>query len=188
VDRLANPRDQWQELVDLLRPEIHRIWKAWSTGEKKRFLRHVRRLWDVHRHRVSPELIQAWAGYVSAGKISVLAGRLESNSLSADENTIDAKISLLEGHSRHLQVNRVINCTGAVPDTSLLESSDLEKDPLGLGIITNEVGNLIRKDGRSIESVFVLGPSLRPYFWEMTAVPELRVQSARIVEVLILQS
>ena len=46
----------WRSAFDALRPYHHRIWRFLPLEERRRFLRHARPFWDVHRHRVAPEV------------------------------------------------------------------------------------------------------------------------------------
>ena len=46
--------DGWQAVVDALRPYVPGLWQRLSLPDKRLFLRHVARYWEVHRHRVPP--------------------------------------------------------------------------------------------------------------------------------------
>ena len=46
----------WRTVVDGLRPHTQDIWRNWSETAKRRFLRHARAWWDIHRHRSAPEI------------------------------------------------------------------------------------------------------------------------------------
>ncbi|MGB6582910.1 MAG: hypothetical protein WBF34_33850, partial [Streptosporangiaceae bacterium] len=41
-------------VVDTLRPHIPELWQRLSPPDKRLFLRHVARYWEVHRHCVPP--------------------------------------------------------------------------------------------------------------------------------------
>src|SRR3954452_25060292 len=43
----------WQNVVDSLRPLVTALWQGLPDAEQRRFLRHARPWWDVHRHRMS---------------------------------------------------------------------------------------------------------------------------------------
>ena len=45
-------REGWRTAVDGLRPSAQRLWREASAVERRRFLRHLRPWWDVHRHRL----------------------------------------------------------------------------------------------------------------------------------------
>jgi uncharacterized NAD(P)/FAD-binding protein YdhS len=46
----------WRAAIDSLRPHSHPLWQSLSGDEQRRFLRHARPWWDVHRHRIAPEV------------------------------------------------------------------------------------------------------------------------------------
>lgn len=60
IRRLARRRqgtgEPWQRLIDGLRPLTQDIWRALPLEEKRRFLRHLRPFWEVHRHRMAPQV------------------------------------------------------------------------------------------------------------------------------------
>src|SRR5690606_6828408 len=53
----------WRSVVDGLRPYNQRLWQSWPAREKRQFLRHARPWWNIHRHRLPPDL---HAGLVKA--------------------------------------------------------------------------------------------------------------------------
>jgi uncharacterized NAD(P)/FAD-binding protein YdhS len=50
----AQAPDGWQTVVDALRPHVPGLWQRLSLPDKRLFLRHVARYWEVHRHRWPP--------------------------------------------------------------------------------------------------------------------------------------
>ncbi len=46
----------WRDAVDELRPYAQGMWLDASTRQQSRFLRHLRSWWDVHRHRLAPQV------------------------------------------------------------------------------------------------------------------------------------
>ncbi len=46
----------WRDVVNGLRPYNQMIWQAWPERTRRRFLEHTRAWWDVHRHRIAPQL------------------------------------------------------------------------------------------------------------------------------------
>ncbi|TIU89628.1 MAG: FAD-dependent oxidoreductase, partial [Mesorhizobium sp.] len=46
----------WRDVVDGLRPYNQRIWQNWPVSAKRRFLEHTKAWWDIHRHRMAPEI------------------------------------------------------------------------------------------------------------------------------------
>ena len=57
-------------MIDSLRPVTQEIWQSFPMEERKRLLRHVRSYWEVHRHRIAPEIGETIA------KASFVMGKL----------------------------------------------------------------------------------------------------------------
>jgi uncharacterized NAD(P)/FAD-binding protein YdhS len=173
----------WSGVVDRFRREIHRIWNGWDDHERGRFIRHVRAYWDIHRHRVAPEIYREWNLYVQAGKVRIEAARVKS----AVENREEIRVVLERRGSGECEkiYDRVVNCTGAAPDLSLLEGRGYLRDPLRVGVPTDEIGRPLFTDGRADPHVFVLGPALRTRFWEMIAIPDLSGQAKVVVDAIL---
>jgi hypothetical protein len=66
----------WQSVLDSLRPITAEIWQRLPLQEQRRFLRHARRWWDVHRHRTAPGIAQQLRGLVDQGYLRVEAARV----------------------------------------------------------------------------------------------------------------
>lgn len=184
----------WRDVLSSLRPATARLWQGLPEAERRRFLRHLQPYWDVHRHRLAPEVAQALERLQEHGQLQVEAARITRLEVSGES-------LLVEWHPRHrdklhrmLQVGSVVNCTG--PETRLRRSTDtlirrllqqgvLNPDPLHLGVLTDEHGALLDAAGRASGQFFYLGPMLRARDWECTAVPELSVQAARLADKLL---
>src|SRR5690606_33825797 len=46
----------WQAVMERLRPHGQALWRSLGEAEQRRFLRHAVRYWDIHRHRIAPEV------------------------------------------------------------------------------------------------------------------------------------
>jgi uncharacterized NAD(P)/FAD-binding protein YdhS len=181
---------EWQSVFDSLRPLAARIWQTLPQPERRRFLRHVRPYWEVHRHRAAPEIAQCIAGEISSGQIQVHAGRIREY----EENSRETKIAYRDrntGKLASLLVDRVINCAGPETDCRRLESPLMSSllaqglarpDPLFLGLDASAEGALIGHDGTISDSLYAVGPALKGSLWESTAVPELREQIHKLVQ------
>lgn len=82
--------------------------------------------------------------------------------------------------------DRIINCTGPAvierdaSDTllgSLIAAGIAVADPLGLGLEVDQQSRVIGADGRARDDLFALGALTRGKFWEIGAVPDIRVQA-----------
>ena len=178
----------WREAVTLVRNLVPALWQSLPAAERRRFLRHVRGYWEVHRHRLPERTWAALSELWRAGRLHVHAGRIER--LETADRQVRVRWRARGARSaKTLLVDRVINCTGPDYDArhsrerllrSLLAQGVAVADPLGLGIRTDERGALIDASGRVSGRLYYVGPMLRPRYWETTAVPELRVHAERL--------
>ena len=178
----------WREVLALARAQIPGVWNALDAGQRGRFLRHARALWDVHRHRAPAGPLAAVQSLARLGVLEVHAGRLEEATLRDDAVEIFWRPRGAP-RSRAWLVDRVINCTG--PDScaersadplvqSLLANGLIRCDPRSLGIDVAPDGRVIARGGEPVDSLYYVGPWLRARDWEATAVPELRAHAAAL--------
>jgi uncharacterized NAD(P)/FAD-binding protein YdhS len=174
----------WREVLDSLRPAIPAIWRSFTVKERGRFLRHVRHYWDLHRHRVPPEIGAVLKGLRDSGRLIVHAGRVES--LRVVDGFVEADVrARVSGDAEKIRVARVVNCTGpadlgrAQPPLirDLLRQGLVRADQLGMGLDAEPDGALLNRDGSRSMVLSTLGPPLKGILWESTAVPELRAQA-----------
>jgi uncharacterized NAD(P)/FAD-binding protein YdhS len=45
----------WRGVIDSLRPHTQEIWRNLPDAEKRYFMQHLSRYWNVARHRMPPE-------------------------------------------------------------------------------------------------------------------------------------
>jgi uncharacterized NAD(P)/FAD-binding protein YdhS len=185
---LARSGVDWREVVASLRPLTPRLWQALNPREKARFLRHLRPHWDVHRHRVAPELYQEFETLRSRGQLTIRAGRV----LDMREDGNDARALVRARGSavvEELAFGAVVNCTGPEGDVRTLADPLIQQllrrglartDEMGIGLeVTSELA-LLEEDGRASQLLSLVGPLLKGSLWEATAVPELRVHAANV--------
>lgn len=175
----------WRAAVDGLRPHSQALWHSLDTKEQKRFLRHARPWWDVHRHRIAPQVADRLEGLVNDGRLEVMAGRIAS--LGGVGAAVDAAITprgALENMSRRFGL--AINCTGplgAVRSTRdpllhhLLSSRQIQPDELGMGLLVDGRG---KADGS--DQLWAVGPLTKGVWWEIVAVPDIRQQVAIVAD------
>jgi uncharacterized NAD(P)/FAD-binding protein YdhS len=184
----------WRPVVDALRPQTVSIWTRLPLAERRRFLRHIRYLWEIHRHKMPREVAAKLAGMRAAGRLMLYAGRVVE-AIRTSPTSIKVGLRLRgSGDVKSVIVSRIINCTGGEgdPDKSkdplmrnLLADGLAQAEPLRLGLLTDKAGALISSDGSVSEIVFTLGPLRRGMLWESTSIPEIRVQAAALSEALL---
>jgi uncharacterized NAD(P)/FAD-binding protein YdhS len=180
----------WRSVVDALRPVTQTIWQSLPLKERKRFLRHVRPYWEVHRHRIAPEIGDAISMLLLDGHATLYAGRVTGYRESGDYVEVVVRERKTRTQ-RSLRVDRVINCTGPETDCrrmgdplikSLLAQGVARPDPLFLGLDVDAQGAMIDSGGTPSDSVYAVGPARKGCLWETIAVPELREQASQLAE------
>jgi len=183
----------WRAVLDAMRPHAQAVWQGFSWDERARFLRHVRPLWEIHRHRLAPQTGAVIDRLVAEGRLKFYAGRLQV--LEADATGAQA-LFRRRGTIQHvsLHVAKVINCTGPRTDYSkyqhpllihLLARGLIDHDPLALGINALPTGEVLRYRGGPTGWLFTLGSPLKGVLWESTGVREIRAQAAALAETLL---
>ena len=168
----------WRIIIDEVRTQAQSIWIQWDLKDRKQFNKFLRPLWDTLRHRVAPEIYEKLNHYVQKGSLEFTAGKITSTDLKKFSLTIKQRKT---GKLIHYKPDQVINCTGASIDQTLLPETQFLKDELNLGIKTNEWGNPILLNGLPLEQVYVVGPALKPFYWEIIAVPEIRAHLQKLI-------
>jgi uncharacterized NAD(P)/FAD-binding protein YdhS len=178
----------WRAVMQALRPVTQDIWKSLPVGERRRFLRHVRSYWEVHRHRIAPEIGDTIASLMHDGQLSHYAGRL-TNYREYDDH-LEVALRDRETHAqRLLNVDRVINCTGPETDCRRIEDLLIKRllaqglarpDPLSLGLDVDAKGALVDLSGKPSTSLFAIGSARKGFLWETIAVPEIRIQASEL--------
>jgi uncharacterized NAD(P)/FAD-binding protein YdhS len=173
----------WRAIVDGLRPVTNEIWQELSAADQSRFVRHLKKYWEPHRHRMAPEIAERLDGYVASGVLEIIAGRLQECSRGP---AAQIRISLKQGGERVLDVDRIVSCTGIQENyansprpiiRSLMENGLAQPNNLGMGFRTDGQGALLDARLRPSSIFFTLGPPRRGELFETTAVPEIRAQA-----------
>jgi uncharacterized NAD(P)/FAD-binding protein YdhS len=175
----------WRAAVDSLRPHSHALWQALGDADQGRFLRHARPWWDVHRHRIAPEIAGQIADLVAEGRLEIVAGRIaEARPV---YGAIEVRIARRGGRSSEVtEFAYAFNCTGplgAIARTrdpllrGLLDGGVVAPDRLGMGIEVD--GNSRVAAARRL---WALGPLTKGRYWEIVAVPDIRGQAAAVAD------
>lgn len=175
----------WRNAVDELRPFTQAMWGNATEAERGRFLRHLRPWWDVHRHRLAPEVHARLTAVIDRGQLEVIAGKTLGFVEVADG--VDVALRRRGANSGEtMRVQRIINCTGPLGDLARTDEPLLQKlaargvirpDAAHLGIDVDNQGQTIDAEGRPNGNLYALGPMTRGAFWEIVAVPDIRSQT-----------
>jgi uncharacterized NAD(P)/FAD-binding protein YdhS len=184
ITRATDAGQSWHQVIDALRPFTHGLWRGMEPGEQRRFLRHMRAWWDVHRHRMAPEIAARIDAARTSGQLHVHAGLIAGVAISENHANVTFRP---RGTSEEtsLRVGRVVNCTGPAPDVTrstdpllrtLLESGMARPDPLHLGLDVTTDGAVLDAAGVASDRLFAVGPLTKGAWWEITSVPDIRNQ------------
>ena len=198
VDAAALPRDLrelfrwlrkrsaeigWRAAIDSLRPHSHALWQGLDLDEQRQFLRHVRPWWDVHRHRIAPEVAATVARMIGENRLEIAAGRV----VAARECGEGLEVEFRRRGAADPQTATfayAFNCTGPLHSIvrsrdpllrSLLDAGEVRADHLGIGL---EVGGTCRAG----EHLWAMGPLTKGRYWEIIAVPDIRDQAAAVAD------
>jgi uncharacterized NAD(P)/FAD-binding protein YdhS len=183
----------WRAAIDGLRPHTQHLWQEMSLGERARFLRHLRPWWDVHRHRAAPQVMARIDAAIAAGQIEIIKGRIGETARLDETSVVHINLRGDSG-SRELVVDRVIDCSGPRADATrldqklirqLLASGQIRPDPLRLGIDVDPRGAVIDAEGIVTRDIHAIGPITKGTFWEIIAVPDLRIACADLATTLL---
>lgn len=188
IDAHVAQGGDWRSVVDGLRPYTQRLWQELPLASKRRFLEHSRAWWDVHRHRMAPEVEARITDALGAGRLTVMAAKLAG----IEPNDAGARVRYRrrgQGEILGMQVGAVVDCTGIVKDPlasanpavrSLFVQGLARVDPLHIGIETRSDGAIVNRDGIPSQRLFAVGPLTRAAFWEIIAIPDIRSQCAEL--------
>ncbi|HEX8569608.1 MAG TPA: DUF6356 family protein [Caulobacteraceae bacterium] len=190
--RQAAARDGgWHTPMFRLRPHLQALWRGASEAEQRRFLRHLRPYWDVHRHRTAPQVGARIQGLIDAGRLEVAAGRLLA--VESGAHGFALRWRRRGGGRAVARGRKLINCTGPRGDVTRSEDPVLRDlvargrgrpDRHRLGLDVDERARVLDAEGRPQARLFAMGPPTRGTFWEIVAVPEIRGQAADLAETL----
>ncbi|WP_051366557.1 FAD/NAD(P)-binding protein [Hamadaea tsunoensis] len=157
----------WRPVLDGLRPHWDELWRGLTPAEQDRFLRHLARYWEVHRHRMAPPVAAEIDRLRADGVLTIRKGTY-SDEIAAEYAA-------------------VVDCTGpgrltdSDPLVRVLVAEGLARSgPHGLGLDVTPEGRLVGRGGRTEPAMWTLGPARRGVLWETTAAPEIRAQARQV--------
>ena len=178
----------WRSVVDGLRPFNQRIWQSWSEHTRRQALRHLRPWWNIHRHRLPPELHERLQHAVEQGQVTLVSAEFVGIDRTADG--VRATIRRRGTDAREtIDVARVYDCGGVSVDVlsssnpvirDLVASGRARPDPLHIGLDVTPDCFVVDREGQPSLRLLAIGPLTRGRFFEIEAVPDIRMQAAAI--------
>jgi uncharacterized NAD(P)/FAD-binding protein YdhS len=180
----------WREVVTFIRNLAPLLWQRLPEPERRRFVRHAQGHWDIHRHRLPPQLAGRIDSLRRSGRLAINAGRIEALTPAGERLKVTWR-PRGSAVANTVVVDAVINAMG--PDYSLRRSRDpllqhlrrdgwICEDALNLGLRTGPLGACVGVDGSESGQLYYLGPMLRAHHWEATAAAELRNHAERLAQ------
>jgi uncharacterized NAD(P)/FAD-binding protein YdhS len=183
VRRHCSLADNWRAVIDALRPSTQKTWLRLPIEEKRKFIRHLRRIWEVSRHRMPPQCAQILNKMQDEGKLKIRRGKIKN----IEKAGAKFRVKYLSGNEQEsFSTDAIINCIGAESDfrkiefplvKSLIERGDIVPDELALGLAATPDGKIISRENQISGVLRTLGTALRGVLWESTAMPEIRAQA-----------
>jgi uncharacterized NAD(P)/FAD-binding protein YdhS len=176
----------WRAVVDGVRPHVATIWRRLPVGQRRQFLSGPCRVWEVHRHRMAPQVAARIDAMRASGRLRVLAGRLRRAVPSGTGWSVTVGV---DGSEIDLGPAAVVNCTGPSTDpercrgglvAAMLARGLARPDVLGLGLDVTGAGEVRDRYGAADPQLRCVGPLRRGEAWESTAIPEIRGQAAAV--------
>ena len=180
----------WRSVVDGLRPYNQRLWQSWSKHSRRQFLRHLRPWWNIHRHRLPPELHEGLVRAIAQGQVKLIAAEFVGVERNGD--AVRATIRPRGSSAREtLDVARVYDCGGVSVDVlsssnpvirDLVATGRARADELHIGLDVDDNCAVVDSAGHVTDRLLVVGPLTRGRFFEIEAIPDIRVQAARLAD------
>lgn len=174
----------WQAVMETLRPRVQEMWRTLAHEDQRRFLRHVVRYWDVHRHRIAPQVHAQLEASQASGQLLLHRGRLQT--VQREGARIRISVSMRDRRIQQLDMDHIVNATGVEMRAQLMHNPLLSEllgkglarpGPHGIGLDTCAEGELVAANGLGQADIAVVGSLRIGRLWESIAVPELRGQA-----------
>jgi uncharacterized NAD(P)/FAD-binding protein YdhS len=181
-------------VIDSLRFDTQTLWFALPPEEKRRFVRHAFRYWEIIRSRIPPQTDAIVGAMRESGQFAVVAGRIRD--LEETDSGLEVRYSVRGATKVDVEkAALVINCVGPETDydrieqvlvRNLMRRHAIRRGPASIGIDAHPSGAVIGRDETSSSGVlYTLGSTMRGVLWEVLAVPDIRVQAQRLAEMLL---
>ncbi len=182
--RARADRVGWRVAIDELRPHTQTLWRAHPIAAQASFLRHLRPWWDVHRHRLAPQIALRIQAMHQEGRVMFAAGRLLEVQAHDGLATVRWRPRGSNTIAR-FESARVLNCIG--PEGDIRKSRDpllqalfargtIRPDPQQLGLDVDPKWRVCDQRGGAASSIHAVGPLTKGIVWEIIAVPDIRHQ------------
>jgi uncharacterized NAD(P)/FAD-binding protein YdhS len=186
IRRHCRRAENWRSVIDVLRPITQETWYRLPAQEKQTFMRHLRRVWDISRHRMPPKCAEILQQMIVDGRLEIKSGKITDIQFNGGRFAVKF---VRKGTEDILETDSIINCIGSESNfgkidfplvRSLLERGEIKPDELALGLDATPDGKIINRENKPSRVISTLGTALKGVLWESTAMPEIRLQARNL--------
>ncbi|HEX3101228.1 MAG TPA: FAD/NAD(P)-binding protein, partial [Pyrinomonadaceae bacterium] len=119
IENAEADSSNWRAVIDSLRPATQELWLNLPLAEKRYFMQHLSRYWNVARHRMPAEAGDILDEMLADGRLEILKGRLKDIKYESGKfNIVYATID--EEH--RVTADTLVNCIGSESNFSRIDS------------------------------------------------------------------
>ena len=175
-DRMARG-ETWHGAIDDVRDAAGELWRGLPVGDKRRFVRHLKPYYDVHRFRIPPQTRDIVRRAEERGQLRFECGRIVGAEAVAETVAVTIR-RRGEARAHVSSYDVVVSCVGlanAVDQSrnpfvrSCLDERLARPSDMSRGLESDDRGRIIDADGAPVESVYVIGGMTLDRFGEVPA-------------------
>ncbi|QXC63325.1 FAD/NAD(P)-binding protein [Aquihabitans sp. G128] len=189
VVKLGRAEEDWQAVIDSVRPRANDLWRALPYGDQARMLRRWFPWWNVHRHRTAPAVGAGLAATIARGQLRIVRSRVDAVAPGGPGARLSVRFA--DPSIDDLDADLVVNAAGPSDDLtasgspvlqSLLDDGHVVIGPHRLGLAVDRAGHALGRGVEPTPGLWIIGALRRGTEWETTAVPEIRIQAGVIAD------
>ncbi|WP_244492134.1 FAD/NAD(P)-binding protein [Aureimonas sp. AU12] len=179
----------WHFVLDAVRNQGPEIWQALPVSQRRKVVRRLRSVWDVHRFRIAPQVEAVLERRSREGRYRSLAASLEGARPTSDGLEV-AMRPRGSGAIHTALFDVVVNTTGPAhrsvveraPLRSLFEAGLVGLDEVGLGLAVALDGRTLDKAGDPVAGLYVAGPLARGTVGELMGLYEVANHAVAVAD------
>lgn len=178
----------WRDIVDGARGHLALWWQSVPPETRGRFLRHARRFWEIHRHRIPAPVAARLDTARLAGQVRLLTGHLIVTTPRPGGHSVTLRHR--GGGLEMLDVAQITDGRGLLRDPedhatplfrALVKSGVARIDALRIGLEVTAEGRVLPRAGTPPAPLYAIGPAARAASWEGLAIVDIRAQAAQLL-------
>jgi len=173
---------EWRSALDSVRSKTNELWISLDFSQQKMFFSRLARYWDIHRHRMAPEVAEKISIWFSEGKIDLVQAHV--NEIKIVNDSVIVEIDKQKSLEFDFVVDARNNLVSPITNPALknlIQSGEICLNIHGKGLeVEPNTGRAINKFGEIQDQIFTIGPVRFGTLLETTAIPEIRLQAKSI--------